>query len=184
VKRLGPWAALLIVWVFWGGTYIAIRVAVESMPPLLMAGVRYLIAGILLLPFALRSGPADLRGDGRSAGRPRAVHWLAAAVVGGLMLGAGNGGVSAAERTVPAGLASLLVATVPLWLIVLDFAVNRVRIRLPALAGLLCGLTGVGFLARPAGGSWRGTAIILGASLAWALGTILSRNSQHRAGRW
>jgi drug/metabolite transporter (DMT)-like permease len=175
LKRLGPWIALLVVWLFWGGTYIGIRVAVETMPPLLMAGVRYLIAGILLLPFALRGRRSDGSAGERSADRPRAVHWLAAAVVGGLMLGIGNGGVSAGERTVPAGLASLLVATVPLWLIVLDFGVNRVRIRLPAIAGLLCGLAGVGFLARPAGGSWRGIVIILGASLAWAVGTILSR---------
>jgi drug/metabolite transporter (DMT)-like permease len=125
VKRPGPWAALLVVWVVWGSTYIAIRVAVETMPPLLMAGVRYLIAGLLLLPFALRGAPADAGDDPvsrRSADRPRVVHWLAAAVVGGLMLGCGNGGLSAGERTVPAGLASLLVATVPLWLTVLDFA--------------------------------------------------------------
>jgi drug/metabolite transporter (DMT)-like permease len=194
VKRLGPWVALLVVWVFWGGTYIAIRVADETMPPLLMAGVRYLTAGTLLLLFALRSprgdGPAGRRSarPGRAptrtqlrparvpaADRLRPVHWLVAALIGGLMLGGGNGGVTAAERTVPAGLASLLVATVPLWLIVLDFAVNRVRIRLPAIAGLLCGLAGVGFLARPAGGSWHGIVIILAASLSWALGTILSR---------
>jgi drug/metabolite transporter (DMT)-like permease len=136
-----------------------------------MAGIRYLVAGLLLFPFAWRAGPPEQR----RKDRPRAVHWLAAAVVGGLMLGCGNGGVSAAERTVPAGLASLLVATVPLWLTVLDFVLNRTRIRLPALGGLVCGLVGVGFLARPTGGSGRGVAIILAASLAWALGTILSR---------
>jgi drug/metabolite transporter (DMT)-like permease len=171
VRKPGPGVALIIVWVFWGSTYIAIRVGVETIPPLLMAGIRYLIAGLLLFPFAVRAGPPGQR----RADRPRAVGWLAAAVVGGLMLGCGNGGLSAAERTVPAGLASLLVATVPLWLTVLDLAVNKVRIRLRALGGLLCGLIGVGFLARPAGGSGRGIAIILGASLAWALGTILSR---------
>jgi drug/metabolite transporter (DMT)-like permease len=171
MKKPGPWVALIIVWVFWGSTYIAIRVGVESIPPLLMAGIRYLVAGLLLLPFALRAGsPEQRRTD-----RPRAVQWLGAAVVGGLLLGCGNGGVTAAERTVPAGLASLLVASVPLWLTVLDFVMNKARIRLPALGGLLCGLAGVVFLARPTGGSGRGTAIILGASLAWALGTLLSR---------
>ncbi|MGH3156762.1 MAG: EamA family transporter, partial [Streptosporangiaceae bacterium] len=171
MKKPGPWVALIIVWVFWGSTYIAIRVGVESIPPLLMAGVRYLIAGLLLFPFALRAGPPDQR----RKDRPRATQWLGAAVVGGLLLGCGNGGVSAAERTVPAGLASLLVASVPLWLAVLDFVMNKVRIRLAALGGLLCGLAGVGFLARPAGGSGRGIIVILGASLAWALGTLLSR---------
>jgi drug/metabolite transporter (DMT)-like permease len=171
VRKPGPWVALIIVWVFWGSTYIAIRVAVESIPPLLMAGTRYLAAGLLMFPFAWRAGPPDQR----AKDRPRAVHWLTAAVVGGLMLACGNGGVSAAERTVPAGLASLLVATVPLWLTVLDFAMNRVRIRPPALAGLVCGLVGVGFLARPTGGSGRGIVVILAASLAWALGTLLSR---------
>jgi drug/metabolite transporter (DMT)-like permease len=171
VKKTGPWVALLIVWVFWGSTYIAIRVAVESIPPLMMAGSRYLIAGLLLFPFAVRAGsPEQRRQD-----RPRTAQWLGATVVGGLMLACGNGGVSSAERTVPAGLASLLVATVPLWLAVLDFGLNKVRIRLPAVAGLLVGLAGVGFLARPTGGSGPGIAVILGASLAWALGTILSR---------
>ena len=162
VRRSGPWVALIIVWVFWGSTYIAIRVGVESIPPLLMAGIRYVIAGLLLFPFAWRAGPPGQR----EKDRPRPVHWLAAAVVGGLMLAGGNGSVSAAERTVPAGLASLLVATVPLWLAVLDLVLNRVRIRLPALAGLLCGLAGVGFLARPTGGSGRGITIILAGSLA------------------
>jgi drug/metabolite transporter (DMT)-like permease len=163
--------ALIIVWVFWGSTYIAIRVGVESIPPLLMAGIRYVVAGLLLFPFAWRAGPPDQR----VKDRPRAVHWLAAAVVGCLLLACGNGGVSVGERTVPAGLASLLVATVPLWLAVLDFAVNKIRIRAPVLAGLVCGLVGVGVLARPTGGSGRGIVIILAASLAWALGTILSR---------
>jgi drug/metabolite transporter (DMT)-like permease len=171
VRKTGPWVALLIVWVFWGSTYIAIRVAVESIPPLMMAGARYLIAGLLLFPFAVRAGsPEQRRRD-----RAKAAQWLGAAVVGGLMLACGNGSVSAAERTVPAGLASLLVATVPLWLIVLDLVLNRVRIRLPALAGLLCGLAGVAFLARPTGGSGVGIGVILVASLAWALGTMLSR---------
>jgi drug/metabolite transporter (DMT)-like permease len=158
--------------VVWGSTYIAIKVGVESIPPLLMAGVRYLIAGIIMFPFAVRGGPAEQR----AADRPRPAQWLAAAVVGGLLLGVGNGGVSAAERTLSAGLASLLVATVPLWMIVLDFLINRVRIRRPAILGMLAGLAGVAFLARPSGGSDWGIVVVLVASFGWALGTILSHH--------
>jgi drug/metabolite transporter (DMT)-like permease len=162
----------------WGSTYMAIRVGVETMPPLLLAGVRYLIAGLILFPFALRTGPAAAR----AAGRPSAINWLACAVVGILLLLGGNGLVSVGERTVPSGFASLLVATVPLWLLMLDAVLNRARAGLLPMSGLLVGLAGVGLLtglgdggSRSAGGSAAGVAIILVAALSWALGTILAR---------
>ena len=180
------WLSLLVVWVLWGSTYFAIRVGVETLPPLLMAGIRYVIAGLLMFPFAIRSGGPELR----SADRPRAAGWWSALLVGALLLAGGNGGVSAGERSVPSGLAALLVATVPLWLIVIDRVFNGARIGLLALAGLVAGVIGVGFLAGPFGGSTGhaaashggtggspgiGIVIILIASVSWASGTIASR---------
>jgi drug/metabolite transporter (DMT)-like permease len=178
-SRLG-WPALLVVWVFWGGTYLGIRIADQTIPPLLMAGARYLIAGILLLPFALRSGSPQQR----ATDRPRGRQWLSAAAVGILLLAIGNGGVSVAERRIPSGLAALLVATVPLWLVVLDRFVNHRPVRPPVLIGLLAGLAGVGLLSGVisvgglAGAGAKvpgtGTVIVLGAAAAWALGTVLA----------
>lgn len=185
VRRVG-WLALLVVWVLWGSTYFAIRVGVETLPPLLMAGIRYIVAGLLMFPFALRSGGPQVR----AADRPRLSGWWSAALVGTLLLAGGNGGVSFGERSVPSGLAALLVATVPLWLILIDRILNGTRIGLLALAGLLAGVIGVGFLAGPFGGGTGhagaghgaaggrpgiGIVIILVASVSWASGTIASR---------
>ena len=181
VRRAG-WLALLVVWVLWGSTYFAIRVGVETLPPLLMAGTRYVVAGLLMFPFALRSGGPEVR----AADRPRASGWWSAVLVGTLLLAGGNGGVSVGERSVPSGLAALLVATVPLWLILIDRVLNGTRIRRLAMAGLIAGVIGVGFLAGPFGGtghagghgaasSSTGIVIILAASVSWASGTIVSR---------
>ncbi len=183
VRRIG-WIALLVVWVVWGSTYFAIRVGVETLPPLLMAGVRYVLAGLGLFPVALRGGPPALR----AADRPRLAGWAAAVAVGTLLLAGGNGGVTWGERSVPSGLASLLVATVPLWLIVIDRVINRAPILPVALVGLLAGVAGVGLLAgvgslagawlrgRAAGGiGGAGVVVILVAAVSWASGTILSR---------
>jgi drug/metabolite transporter (DMT)-like permease len=201
--RQAGWLALLVVWVLWGSTYFAIRVGVETLPPLLMAGTRYVLAGLLMFPFAMRSGGPAVR----AADRPRAAGWWSAALVGTLLLAGGNGGVSVGERSVPSGLAALLVATVPLWLIVADRILNGTRIGRLAMAGLIAGVVGVGFLAGPFGGSpghagagpggavggtvhggavhggavgaggspGIGIVIILVASVSWACGTIASR---------
>ncbi len=169
------WAALVVVWLVWGSTYLAIRVGVEAIPPLLLAAVRYLAAGAILYPLAVRSGGAGAR----AADQPRLGGWMACAITGILLLSGGNGGVSLGERTVASGLASLLVASVPLWLLLLDSVLNRARIRLVPLAGLIAGLAGVALLARPGsgtgGGAGTGVVVILAASVSWALGTILSR---------
>jgi drug/metabolite transporter (DMT)-like permease len=163
-KETAGWAALLVVWVVWGSTYLAIRVGVESLPPLLMAGARFLIAGAIMFPVAVRSG------------WPSRAQWLGCGIAGMLMLGA-NGALSYAERTVPSGLASLLIATVPLWLLGFDAVLNRARFGLLAAAGLVVGLAGVGLLSWTAGGSASvaGVVICLLAAASWALGTILSR---------
>lgn len=167
-----PWAALIVVYIVWGSTYLAIRVGVQTIPPLLLAGVRYLVAGAVLYPIAIRLGGHEMR----KTDRPGRHQWAAAAVVGTLLLTIGNGGLSYAEQTVSSGLAALLVATVPLWMVGADRLVNRRRVgRLPGLA-LVVGLVGVAILARPSDstGATGGMIIVLGASAAWALGSVLS----------
>jgi drug/metabolite transporter (DMT)-like permease len=171
---VAAWAALLVVWVVWGSTYLAIRVGVETIPPLLMAAVRNLVAGLIMFPLALRGGRAA--GAGRCW--PTRSQWLGCAIVGVLLLLA-NGVVGVGERTVPSGLAALLVATVPLWLLGMDAALNRTRLGLAPAAGLLVGLAGVALLSGLGGGrrgiSAVGAVTILGAAFAWALGTIMAR---------
>ena len=177
--NLVAWVCLLIVWVVWGSTYLAIRVGVETMPPLLMAAARNLVAGLAMFPLALRSRRAGARADG-TAGRyrPTRAEWLGCAIVGILLLVA-NGVVGVGEKTVPSGLAALLVATVPLWLLGIDAVLNHARLGLAPLAGLALGLAGVALLSGLSGGSGGisvvGVLIILGAAAMWALGTIMAR---------
>src|ERR1700727_1024361 len=96
VRRVG-WLALLVVWVLWGSTYFAIRVGVETLPPLLMAGTRYVVAGLLMLPFALRSGGPEVR----AADRPRASGWWSRVLGGTLLLWGGTGGASGGQTRGP-----------------------------------------------------------------------------------
>jgi drug/metabolite transporter (DMT)-like permease len=182
VRRVGlvAWVCLLIVWVVWGSTYLAIRVGVETMPPLLMAAARNLIAGIIMFPAAVFSSrrQAAPRPSGSFQWLSRA-EWAGCAIVGVLLLVA-NGAVGIGEQTVPSGLAALLVATVPLWLLGIDAMLNHARLGRAPLAGLALGLVGVGFLSGLGGGgsghtSATGVVIILIAAFAWALGTIMTR---------
>jgi drug/metabolite transporter (DMT)-like permease len=175
-KKFRGWAALLVVYVVWGSTYLAIRVGVETIPPLMLSGVRYLIAGLIMFPIAIRGGTPQQR----AADRPTRAAWVACGIIGLLLLLGGNGLVSVGERSVPSGFASLLVATVPLWLLVMNGALTRTWIGWLPLTGLLAGLGGVALLAglgdhaSASGASTGGIAIILFASVCWALGTILS----------
>jgi drug/metabolite transporter (DMT)-like permease len=170
------WGCLLVVYLVWGSTYLAIRVGVETMPPLLMAAVRNLVAGLIMFPLAMRSR------RGAAGFWPSRAEWLGCAIVGVLLLVA-NGAVGIGEQTVPSGLAALLVATVPLWLLGIDAALNHARLGLAPLAGLALGLAGVGLLSGLGGvlggGSGRisvvGVIIILAAAATWALGTIMAR---------
>src|SRR6266498_4782004 len=120
-------AAFAAVYVLWGSTYLAIRFGVETIPPFLMAGTRHLTAGLLLFLWT------RLRGEPR----PERGHWATAVFVGGLMLLGGNGLVTWAERRVSSGLAALIVASVPLWMALLDGFHRHMRPRLPVAAGLL-----------------------------------------------
>jgi drug/metabolite transporter (DMT)-like permease len=175
VRRVGPvaWGALLIVWLVWGSTYLGMRVGDETIPPLVLASVRFVIAGLIMFPVALyqaRSQPAA-----QPMRWPSRAQWLGCSVVGVLLLGA-NGLVCVGERTVPSGLAALLIATVPLWLLGIDAVLNHTRLGLAQVGGLVVGLAGVGLLSSvggsTAGASVSGVLIILGAAAAWAVGTI------------
>jgi drug/metabolite transporter (DMT)-like permease len=166
------WLALIAVYLAWGATYVAIRVAVRDMPALLVAGSRFLVAGALLWPIAQRFGPAEVRRADRMGLR----EWASCALVGLLLLVLGNGGVTVAERTVPAGTAALLVATVPLWMAVFARFLFGDRIGLAGTLGLFTGIVGVLVIVRPGGGGHAaGLAITLCAAAAWGLGSVLTR---------
>jgi drug/metabolite transporter (DMT)-like permease len=144
---------------------------VETIPPFLMAGLRHLTAGALLYAWVrLRGTP-----------RPERRHWRSAAVIGGLLLLGGNGLVTWAEVRVPSGLAALIVASVPIWMTVLDGLQRRERPHGVVILGLALGLGGIAFLVAPArfaGGSRvdpLGAAALLTAALLWAIGSLLSR---------
>ena len=176
---LAAWICLLIIWVVWGSTYLAIRVAVETMPPLLMAAGRNMVAGAIMFPLALRSRRAAVRAGQTARYWPSRAEWIGCAIVGVLLLVA-NGAVGIGEQTVPSGLAALLVATVPLWLLGIDAVLNHARLGLAPMAGLALGLAGVGLLSGLGGGgtarvSAVGVVIILGAAAMWAFGTIMAR---------
>lgn len=169
-RPLTIWFALVTVYLVWGSTYLAIRVVVESAPPLLAMGARFLVAGTLLGAFlALRRGMSALRVSWREL--------ASAGLVGVLLLLCGNGAVALAEQTVPSGLAALLVAATPLWLVCLRVAAGD-RPRALSLTGTLLGFAGIAVLARPGGHdgdieTW-GLFTIVGATIAWALGSFFS----------
>lgn len=154
--------AFASVYLFWGSTYLAIRVAVESMPPFLMAGSRFLLAGGLLYAWARRTSP-----------KPDPIHWRSALIVGGLLLLGGNGGVVWAEKTVPSGMAALMVASVPLWIALFQWK----RVNLPSALGLLAGFAGVAWLV-PAGKiNPLGAAALSFACVSWAVGSLVARSA-------
>ena len=167
------WVALGAVYVVWGTTYFAIRVVNETLPPLLAAGTRFMLAGAVMYTFAVRRG--DREGD-----RPGRRQWRAAAIVGGALLLGGNGGVVWAERTVPSGLVALIIALVPMWMALIDRVLLRRRLRIQTMVGLATGFAGAALLV---GGSARGNVDLtgmlfaVGASLSWASGSLYARHA-------
>jgi drug/metabolite transporter (DMT)-like permease len=166
-------AAFAAVYVLWGSTYLAIRIGVESVPPLMLAGLRHFIVGLLLYPI--------LRW--KTGVKPTRAHWQAAIVTGFLLLFFGNGGVSWAEQTVPSGITALLVASVSLWLVIVDWLRPGGHRPVPKVVlGLVLGFAGMVLLVGPAhlGGSGRvdprGAAILVIASLSWACGSLYSKH--------
>jgi drug/metabolite transporter (DMT)-like permease len=167
--------AFATLYVVWGSTYLAIRIAVASLPPFVMGALRFGGAGAVLYIFLrLRGVP-----------RPSARNWGAAFLVGGLLLGVGNGLVCWSEQWVPSGQAALIVATVPLWMTALPWLAGRARRPHPAaLAGVALGLGGVATLVGGLSGAhetaagaamFGGRLGLLVASLSWAVGSLWSR---------
>lgn len=165
--RILAFAAIYLVW---GSTYLGIKIGLETMPPFLMAGVRFLLAGLILFGWALARGGC--------APTPR--QWMLAVAVGGLMLVGGNGLVTWAEMTVPSGLAAVMVGLVPLWMVLLDRMFFGGALSRRMVAGLVIGILGVVLLVGPSNlagervDRWGALALVL-ATASWALGSLLSR---------
>jgi drug/metabolite transporter (DMT)-like permease len=161
-------AAFAAVYVIWGSTYLFIRIAEDTMPPLLMAGVRFLVAGAVLLAVTGR-----LHGAAQDPIGPR--QWRACAITGGLLLLGGNGGVSYGELFVPSGVVALLVATVPLFIALFGALFLGQRLRRIAMAGIAIGLAGTAVLLRPGAGGTGDPGhmlLVLAAPLSWAVGSL------------
>lgn len=166
--------ALAAVYLVWGSTYLAIRFAIETIPPFTMAGVRFTVAGWLLYGLVrMRGAPAPTRR-----------HWMSAAFIGTLLLGMGNGGVTWAEQVVPSGIAALVVATVPAWMVLFDWLrAGGTRPTVRVVLGLALGLAGIGLLVAAGQADFSaaridlaGVAALLLAALSWAFGSIRSRS--------
>ncbi|MGA9116407.1 MAG: EamA family transporter [Bacteroidota bacterium] len=167
-------AAFAAVYVIWGSTYLAIRFAIETIPPFFMASLRHLTAGCILYAWT------RLRGEPR----PTLIQWRSAFIVGGMLLLVGNGGVTWAEQMVPSGVTALLIATSPFWFVIFDWL--RRGGRIPGrrtILGLALGFAGTVLLVDPAGmgqgGSLdpAGVAVLLLATFSWAAGSLYSRSA-------
>jgi len=160
------WVALATVYVVWGSTFLGIALAGETIPPLFAAALRFTAVGLLLAGWiAVRHRLRPFRAGAR--------RWAAAAGTGVILIGA-NGLLFVAERDVPIGLASLIIASVPLWIVALR-ALTGDRPPAGALAGTAVGFAGVAFLARPGGAAGLGAlALAIVSAFLWALGTFLS----------
>ncbi len=169
------WAAMISVYVFWGSTYLAIQFAIQSIPPFLMAGFRFLLAGSILYAWRRMSGdPA-----------PNRINWRSAGIVGVLLLLGGNGGVVWAEQRVVSGVAALMVGSAPLWMVLIDWIRGAFRPTARTLAGVLVGFAGIAVLIGPSefsglNGSLDplGAGVLMLASILWASGSLYSRGAR------
>lgn len=167
-------AAFASIYIIWGSTYLAIRYAVETIPPFLMGGARFLVSGALLYVWARYRG----------AGRPTKTHWRNAVIAGGFLLLGGNGAVIWAEQFVPSGLTALLVSILPFWLVIIEWVRPPRKRPGPAiLVGLALGFAGIVVLVGPGSIGGQGDVRPIGAlvlilgSLSWAIGSFWSRDA-------
>ena len=168
-------AAFASIYIIWGSTYLAIRYAIETIPPFIMGGTRFLVSGVLLYIWARHRG----------APRPTKLHWRNAIVAGGFLLLGGNGAVVWAEQFVPSGLTALLVSILPFWLVIIEWV--RPPRRRPSgavLVGLVLGFIGIIVLVGPGNiGGQRdvrplGALVLILGSLSWAIGSFWSRDAE------
>jgi drug/metabolite transporter (DMT)-like permease len=166
---------LVSVYIFWGGTYLGMKVAIETIPPFIMAGVRFLIAGAVLYFISRLMGVK----------RPNKKEWKGAGIVGALLLLGGNGVIAWAEQRVPSGIASLIVATVPLWIILFSWlGYHGKKPNTGVIIGIVLGLIGIGTLVLTPGSikgnhgiDLIGILALLFASLSWSFGSLYSRRA-------
>jgi drug/metabolite transporter (DMT)-like permease len=168
-------AAFASIYLVWGSTYLAIRYAVQTIPPFLMGGIRFVISGLLLYMWA-RS---------RGSPKPTRPHWRNAIIAGGFLLLGGNGAVVWAEQFVPSGLTALLVSILPFWLVIIEWVrPPRKRPSGAVLVGLILGFVGIIVLVGPSdlGGhgdvSSLGALVLIVGSLSWAIGSFWSRDAE------
>jgi drug/metabolite transporter (DMT)-like permease len=173
--KLRIWSALIAVYIFWGANFLAIRFAVQSMPPFLMASTRFLFAGAILYVWQRLAGVPD----------PTRRHWHSAAIIGLLMLTIGVGSVSWASQFVPSGITALLIGSIPIWMVLID-AVHPAYPRpgWAAILGVLVGFGGIALLLSPASQvkdagvvDLLAGAVPLVGALFWALGSIYDREA-------
>jgi len=171
--------ALATVYIVWGSTYLAIAVVIETMPPLLSAGVRFGVAGLVMLTALVAH--ARWRRSSAPIERPTRAHWRSAFIVGGLLLLGGNGMVVVAEQYIPSGIAAVLVATVPIWLAVFDAGLTRRRPSGLVIGGLIAGIVGVIVLLVPVEGldglDPVGVGFVVVAAISWASGSLYARRA-------
>lgn len=168
-------AAFAAVYVIWGSTYLAIRFAVETLPPFLMAGLRFLVSGGVLYAWA----------RWRGAEKPDWLHWRTATIIGTLLLLGGNGGVVWAEQFVPSGLTALLITSEPFWIVILVWLMpGGHRPTGGVILGMLLGLLGISLLVGPGhlldgrGVHLGGAFVLFLASLSWAAGSLYSSRAR------
>lgn len=166
--------AFAAVYIIWGSTYLGIRIAIETIPPFLMASSRFLIAGTILFLIARIKSKEKLT----------LIHWRSGFIIGGLLLLGGNGGVVWAEQFVPSGLTALLVSTVPIWIIIMNWVLpNGEKITLKTVIGVLLGFIGLFLLVNPqdltksGGVDLIGAGVLLFATFTWAIGSIYSNHA-------
>src|SRR5712691_9392705 len=176
-RRLLPWIALFVIYLVWGSTYMAIRIAVRELPPMAAACLRFLVAGVVM---ALVAAAAH-----RPWRWPTRRQWVDYSLIGVLFLGLGNAFVMWSETRIPSGIAALIVATVPLWLTLLDgLRPGGQPWTVRAWLGTLIGLAGAALVARPQGGvapgHWPGIVALEVATISWAVGALYSQSVEER----
>lgn len=170
------WLALFSIYIIWGSTYLAIQFAIESMPPFLMASLRFLVAGGILYVWRILAGDTP----------PQSIHWRSTIVIGLFLLLGGNGGVVWAEQRVSSGITSVLIGATPLWMVLLDaIRPGGTRPQTKTILGVILGFSGIFFLIGPfEAQSMQGSIDLLGAvvlllaAMLWATGSIYGRQVQ------
>jgi drug/metabolite transporter (DMT)-like permease len=171
--------ALLVVYVVWGSTYVALKIGVENLPPLGLSAVRFLLAGLVLYAWCAYR---RRRHPDRGWRSPTPAEWRAGTIQGVLLPAAGTGGATWAEQRLPSGTTALLLATIPVWLVLIKRLVDKEPIGARAGAGLVAGVVGVAVLVNPFSGPAPDplyAVVALAGALCWGAGTVYGQHAPH-----